>query len=229
MRFLLLFLFTVTFGYFSQAQDNDDIVLDLDSIKNVKTTRYSSINEVGTSVNVAGTLIQKFPGNTVKRNLKIDKPSVSFRTVHGALINPNFFIGGGVGLDFRPNEYFGTRFFYFTFPFFIEMRQYFLSGNFNLFLSERIGGAVHIDSYYNKYYNKGTYSGAFGEFMIGGRYVTAGKKLAIHFGVGYRMQHLQRKVDVQNLSNTGNIISTYANTPEITIKHYVPITIGVTF
>ena len=65
--------------------------------------------------------------------------------------------------------------------------------------------------------------------MIGGRYVTAGKKLAIHFGVGYRMQHLQRKVDVQNLSNTGNIISTYANTPEITIKHYVPITIGVTF
>ena len=97
-----------------------------------------------------------------------------------------------------------------------------------MFFSERVGAAIYIDSYYNKYVNKGSSSGAFGEFMIGGRYVTNGKKLAIHFGAGYRLQHLQRKEDIQGSS--GNAVpTTFANTPVITLKHYIPITIGVTF
>lgn len=208
----------------------EDIVLDVDSIKNIKTTRYSSINEVGVAINVAGTMIQKFPDQTArKNNLQVEKPSIMFRTVHGVLVNPKFFVGGGVGLDFRPNSTYGISYYYFTFPFFLEMREYFLKGNFNLFLSERIGGAVYVDTYFNRVNNKGKYSGAFGEFMIGGRYVIPNKRLAMHFGVGYRLQHLQRKVDVQSLNGSGQIIQTYANTPEITLKHYVPITIGITF
>lgn len=205
----------------------DDIVINLDSIKNIKTTRYSSINEVGIGINVAGKLIQRFPDNTQKRTIEVEKPSFIFRTVHGALINPKLFIGAGTGIDFRPNSTYGTRFYYFTFPFFAEFREYFLSGNFNLFLSQRLGGALYIDSYFNSSFNNGRYSGAFGEFMVGGRYVTSGKKIALHFGAGYRLQHLQRKVDIQDLGS-GNV-QTYSNTPEITIKHYVPITIGVTF
>lgn len=231
MKFLLLLSVLVGCTYYVKAQE--DIVLDLDSIKNIRTTRYSSINEVGTSVNVASTLIEKFPDSKPRKTtLQVEKPSVTFRTVHGALINPRFFVGGGTGIDFRPNNNsgsFGARFYYFTFPFFVEFREYFLKGNFNMFLSERIGGALYIDSYFNKYLNNGKYAGAFGEFMIGGRYVTAGKKLAIHFGVGYRLQHLQRKVDVQSYNSSGQVVQTYANTPEITIKHYVPIVIGVTF
>lgn len=230
MRFSLFLIFILAFGAHLHAQQLDDIVLDLDSIKNIKTTRYSSINEIGTSVNVAGTMLQKFVANTKKTNLQADKPNVSFRTVHGALINPNFFVGGGVGLDFRPNGSVGTHYYYFTFPFFIELREYFLKGDFNLFLSERLGGAINIDSYFNKFFSKGgKSSGAFGEFMLGGRYVTAGKKIAIHFGVGYRMQHLQHKIDIQGNGGSGQPAMTYVNTPEITIKHYVPIMIGVTF
>lgn len=231
MRILILLLAITAFVQQLKAQE--DITLDLDSIKNIKTTRYSSVNEIGTSINVAGTLIEKLPGTNRKITLQTDKPSVSFRTVHGILINPKIFIGAGTGIDFRPNANsgtFGARFYYFTFPFFAEFREYFLDGNFNMFLSERLGGALYIDSYFNKYLNNGKYSGAFGEFMIGGRYVTPGKKLAFHFGVGYRLQHLQRKVDVVDYNkNTGAIISSYANTPEITIKHYVPIMIGITF
>lgn len=225
---ILSFVFVLCCGFF-QLKAQEDIVLNLDSIKNIKTTRYSSINDVGIAINVAGTKIEKLPDYTRKTTLSTDKPSFMFRTVHGALINPKLFIGAGTGIDFRPNSTYGTKFYYFTFPFFAEFREYILDGNFNVFFSERLGGAVYIDSYYNKYLNKGTYSGAFGEFMIGGRYVTSGKKLAIHFGVGYRLQHLQRKVDIQSLSNTGVILQSYANTPEITLKHYVPITIGVTF
>lgn len=205
----------------------DEIVLNLDSIKNIKTTRYSSINEVGIGINVAGTLIQKFPDNTQKRSIETEKPSFIFRTVHGALINPKFFIGAGTGIDFRPNSAFGTRFYFFTFPFFAEFRQYLLNGNFNLFFSERLGGALYIDSYFNSTFNNGRYSGAFGEFMIGGRYVTNSKKFALHFGAGYRLQHLQRRVDVQGIS--GGLPQVFSNTREISIKHYIPITIGVTF
>jgi len=223
-------LFFLFFGFlFFCVQAQDDIVLDLDSIKNIKTTRYASINEVGVGIHVAGKLIQKFPDITKKTTLQVEKPSFIFRTVHGALINPKLFIGAGLGIDFRPNGTNGSRFYYFTFPIFAEFREYFLEGNFNLFLSERVGGAIYIDSYFNSQINKGRYAGAFGEFMIGGRYVTNSRKLAIHFGAGYRLQHLQRKVDIQSLNGSGGINQTYANTPEITIKHYVPITIGVTF
>ncbi len=218
--FLCLFIFVL-------ANAQDEIVINLDSIKNIKSTRYSSINEVGVGINVGGKLIQKFPNNTQKRTLGIDKPDFIFRTVHGALINPKLFIGAGFGIDFRPNGNYGSKYFYFTFPIFAEFREYFLNGNFNLFVSQRIGGAFHIDSYFNNSINKGRYSGAFGEFMLGGRYVTNGKKLAVHFGVGYRLQHLQRKVDIQDLN--GNAGQTYNNVPEITIKHYVPITIGITY
>ena len=51
----------------------EDIVIDLDSIKNIKTTRYSSINEVSANIHVAGKLIQKFPNNTIKKNVGIDR------------------------------------------------------------------------------------------------------------------------------------------------------------
>lgn len=226
MKQLCFLLFVIGFAHFSKAQD--DIVLNLDSIKNIKTTRYSSINEVGVSINLSSKMIQKFPGETKKTKLDIEKPSFMFRTVHGALLNPKFFIGAGTGVDFRPNTTNGIQSYYLTFPFFAELREYFLKGNFNLFLSQRLGGAVYIDSYFNKNFNKGTYSGAFGEFMVGGRYVTQGKNLAVHFGVGYRLQHLQRKVDTQSIVS-GQPVQTYANTPEITIKHYVPVTIGITF
>lgn len=228
MRKLCFFLIALSGAIHAMSQD--DIQLDLDSIKNIKTTRYSSVNEVGIAISVGGKQIDKILGNTRKINLSADKPSVMFRTVHGVLVNPKFFIGGGAGIDFLPNSNAGGRFYYLTFPFFAEMREYLLSGSFNIFLSERVGGAVFVDTYLSKYGigNKGTASGAFGEFMIGGRYVPSGKKLAIHFGVGYRLQHLQRKIDVYSSIN-GLPTQTYANTPEITIKHYVPVTIGITF
>lgn len=204
----------------------EDIVIDLDSIKNIKTTRYSSINEVSANIHVAGKLIQKFPNNTIKKNVGIDKPDFMFRTVHGALIRPSFFIGAGAGIDFRPNGTNGPNYYSFTFPIFAEFREYFLSGDFNIFLSQRIGGAFHIESYIPSSNNKSSASGAFGEFMIGGRYVTRGKKIAIHFGVGYRLQHLQHKVDVVETGINGQY---YHDVPEISIKHYVPITIGITY
>jgi hypothetical protein len=151
--------------------------------------------------------------------------------VHGALINPHFFIGGGAGIDFTPTGNAGNSAvvskYTVTFPLFVELREYALEGNFNIFFSERIGAAFYIDPQLNKFNHKGNSSGAFGEFMIGGRYVTAGKKLALHFGVGYRLQHLQRKVDVQN--HSGLTTQIIPNTPEITIKHYIPVTIGITF
>lgn len=205
----------------------EDIILDLDSIKNIKTTRYSSINEVGASINFSGMMIQKISGDKKKKNIENDKPSMLFRTVHGALINPQFFIGAGTGFDFRPNGTSGSNYYYFTFPFFAELREYFLNGNFRLFMSERLGGALFVDSYYLKYYNKKSSSGAFAELMIGGRYVKPGKNFALHFGLGYRLQHLQHKVDIQ--STSGGNIQIYANTPEITIKHYIPISIGITY
>ncbi|HNI33378.1 MAG TPA: hypothetical protein PK628_10655, partial [Chitinophagales bacterium] len=63
-------LFFLFFGFlFFCVQAQDDIVLDLDSIKNIKTTRYSSINEVGVGIHVAGKLIQKFPDITKKTTL----------------------------------------------------------------------------------------------------------------------------------------------------------------
>ncbi len=212
---------------FSSLRAQEDIVLNLDSIKNIRTTRYSSINEVGVAISVAGTKLLKLLSGTVKTNLGTEKPSVMFRTVHGALINPKLFIGAGLGLDFRPNSPSGVRSYFFTFPFFAEFREYVLEGNFNMFFSERLGGAVFIDSYINSSINRGTYSGAFGEFMIGGRYVPPAKRIAIHFGVGYRLQHLQRKIDVTD--GTGSNVQVFSNTPEISIKHYVPITLGVTF
>lgn len=227
MRVSYLLFLLLCCSHYLRAQD--DIVLDLDSIKNIRTTRYSTINEVGVGINVSGTRIQKFPGNTQKTTLQVDKPSVLFRTVHGALLNPKFFIGAGLGIDFLPNQNGGLRAFSLTFPFFAECREYILEGNFNLFFSQRMGGAIFIDSYRSQQLNSGRYTGAFGEFMIGGRYVTGGKKFALHFGVGYRLQHLQRKVDVQSYNNLGALIQTYSNTPEIILKHYVPITIGLTF
>lgn len=233
MKIRLFFL--LLFASLYAAAQVDDIQLDLDSIKNIKTTRYSSINEVGISISVSGDSIYRFPDNKVKRHASTDRPSVILRTVHGALINPDFFIGGGVGLDFTPTGNFGNAAvvskYYVTFPLFVELREYILDGNFNIFFSERMGAAFFIDPQLNKYSHKGTSSGAFGEFMIGGRYVTQGKKLALHFGLGYRFQHLQRKSDVVDFTKTGSgqIYSTTANTPVISIKHYVPITIGVTF
>jgi hypothetical protein len=222
----LSFLFVFFFS-FSILSAQDDISLDLDDIKNIKTTRYSSINEVGVSISLGGTRIQKLPFQDVKTNLEPEKPNVSFRSVHGALLNPKFFIGGGVGMDFRPSNPTGIRTYFFTFPFFAELREYILDGNFNIFFSQRLGAAVHIDNYFNAAQNRGTSTGAFGEFMIGGRYVPGDKKLALHFGVGYRLQHLQRRTDVQNVLSGNTQI--YSNTPEITIKHYIPVTVGITF
>ncbi len=228
MKKFLLFLFF--FGALRAVAQND-IVLDLDSIKNIKTTRYSSVNEVGVAISIGGTRIYKFSSNTTKDHLGIDKPSVMFRTVHGALINPHFFIGGGIGIDFLPsataNGTVSGSGYKITFPFFAELREYILDGSFNVFFSERMGAAVFIDPQLNKVGGNGKSTGAFGEFMIGGRYVTGGKKLAVHFGVGYRLQHLQRKIDVQN--NIQGTPQTFANTPEITIKHYIPVVIGITF
>ena len=224
MRILLLFIVQLAYVSFVFAQD--DIVLDLDSIKNIKTTRYSTVNEVGVAISIGGTLIQKLPGTTKKDKLKTDKPSVMFRTVHGVLVNPHIFIGGGVGIDFLVSGNTGTSSYTITFPIFAELRQYVLNGSFNLFFSERMGGAVFINPKLNRVGGKGTSSGAFGEFMIGGRYVTGGKKLAIHFGVGYRLQHLQKKIDITDLSVPGGIIR---NIKETTIKHYIPVTIGITF
>ena len=75
-------------NYYVKAQE--DIVLDLDSIKTSGTTRYSSINEVGTSVNVASTLIEKFPtANLVKQPLQVENLLLRFAR-YGALINPRF-------------------------------------------------------------------------------------------------------------------------------------------
>jgi len=222
MKTFLLLLFTAFTSITIFAQE--DIVLDLDSIKNIKTTRYSSINEIGVNISVAVKVINKFPDNTVKEKLEAEKPSMLFRTVHGALLNPHIFVGAGVGIDFRPNNNYGIKYYNFTFPFFAELRQYILSGNFNVFFSERLGGSVYVDSYLNQNNNNGSYSGAFGEFMIGGRYVLPNRKFAMHFGVGYRLQHLQRKID---FSGSGSQF--YTNIPEITIKHYVPVSVGITF
>lgn len=216
-----------TFFCFQLLSAQEELSLDLDAIKNIKTTRYSTINEVGVSINLGGTMIQKLPFQRVKTNLENEKPSVSFRSVHGALLNPKFFIGGGVGLDFRPNNPTGIRTYFFTFPFFAELREYILDGNFNVFFSQRLGAGVHISNFVNTRINQGTATGAFGEFMIGGRYVPGEKKLALHFGVGYRLQHLQRRADVQNVISGNTQI--FSNTPEITIKHYIPVTIGITF
>ncbi len=220
----LLILFAGSFCL--QAQDN--IVIDLDSIKNIKTTRYSSVNEVGVGISLGGKTKQKLPSQTTTINLENEKPGVLFRTVHGALLNPKFFIGAGTGIDFLPNQTAGIRAYSLTFPFFAEFREYILDGNFNVFFSQRLGAAIFIDSYRNQQLNSGKSTGAFGEFMIGGRYVTSGKKVALHFGVGYRLQHLQRRVDVQNIINGGNI-QIFSNTTEITIKHYIPIALGITF
>ena len=225
MKILSFIIVLICCNAYLKAQD--DIVLDLDSIKNIKTSRYSSINDVGVAINVAGKFIQKFPGNTQKTTLNVEKPSVMFRTVHGVLVNPKLFIGAGAGIDFLPSQTGGTRAFSLTFPLFAEFREYILDGNFNVFFSQRLGGAFFIDSYRNQQLNSGRYSGAFGEFMIGGRYVTNGKKVALHFGVGYRLQHLQRKANVQDIQNGNPLI--LSNIPQVTIKHYVPITIGVTF
>lgn len=220
MFILLLIVFVKT--NFAQ-----EIVLDLDSIKNIKTTRYSSINEVGVNINIAGKTINKFPDNTIKNKLAIEKPGILFRTVHGALLNPHLFIGAGIGINFRSNNTYAIKYYYLTFPIFAELRQYVLNGNFNVFFSERLGGGINIDTYANRFGNNGTSTGAFGEFMIGGRYVLSNKKLALHFGVGYGFQHLQRRVDLANVY--GNSSQIYSKTPEITIKHYVPVSIGVTF
>lgn len=222
--FLILFFLCVL----QKSHAQDEIVLDLDSIKNIKTTRYSTINEVGIGISLGGKMFQKLPSQTTKIKLENEKPNVIFRTVHGALIKPSFFIGGGIGIDFLPGNSSGIRSYSFSFPFFIELREYILDGNFNIFFSERLGAAFYIDSYRNQQLNSGKSKGAFGEFMIGGRYVTSGKKLAIHFGLGYRLQHLQRKVSVTNILS-GSTVQIYDNTPEIIIKHYIPVTIGVTF
>lgn len=223
----ILFVVLILFFSAHQIKAQDNIVLDLDSIKNIKATRYSSINEVGVGISLGGKMKQKLPFQTTTIKLENEKPGVMFRTVHGALINPTFFIGAGTGIDFSPNQSNGIRAYSLTFPFFAEFREYILDGNFKMFFSQRLGAAIFIDSYRNQQLNSGKYSGAFGEFMIGGRYVTPEKKIAIHFGVGYRLQHLQRKVDVQSLDN-GNI-KIYSNTREITVKHYIPITIGITY
>jgi hypothetical protein len=45
MRKLCFFLLALSATLHALSQD--DIQLDLDSIKNIKTTRYSSVNEVG--------------------------------------------------------------------------------------------------------------------------------------------------------------------------------------
>lgn len=222
MRFtIFVFLFCFCFRY---VNAQDEFVLSLDSIKNIKTTRYSSINEVGIGIHVAGKRISKFSANPQKRKMDLEKPSFIFRSVHGALINPKFFIGAGVGIDYTAIGNSGNRNSNFTFPIFIECREYFLNGNFNVFLSQRVGAAFFIDSYSQGGYNNGKYSGFFGAIQVGGRYVTSGKKLAIHFGVGYRLQHLQRKLDL--LFNGTGIPN---RTTVITIKHYVPIVLGVTF
>lgn len=226
-NFKLIFCFLICSCIVLVSYAQDDIVINLDSIQNIKTSRYSSINEVGVGINIANKVIQKFEDNTQKQKLDAEKPSVLFRTVHGILINPKLFIGAGTGIDFRVNSTYGTRFYYLTFPFFAEFREYFLQGNFNLFLSQRLGAAIYLDTYFNQSFNNGKYTGAFGEFMLGGRYVTGGKKIAIHFGVGYRLQHLQRKLTLSYISN--GITQSFPNTPEITLKHYVPITLGVTF
>jgi hypothetical protein len=225
MRILSFFITFFCIHFYVNAQN--DIVLDLDSIKNIKTTRYSSVNEVGVAINVAGKFIQKFPGNTQKTTLDVEKPSVMFRTVHGVLLNPKLFIGAGAGIDFLSNQTSGIRAFSLTFPLFAEFREYILDGNFNIFFSERLGAAFFIDSYRNQQLNSGKYTGAFGEFMIGGRYVTNGKKIALHFGVGYRLQHLQRKANVQDIQNGNPLI--LSNIPQIIIKQYIPISIGITF
>ena len=220
--FLFVLFCTAIYGH---AQE--EIVIDLDSIKNIKTTRYSSVNEVGVGVSLGGKTKQKLPSQTNTINLENEKPSVLFRTVHGALINPKIFIGAGTGIDFQPNQNAGIRAYSLTFPFFAEFREYVLEGNFNIFFSQRLGGAIFIDSYRNQQLNSGRYTGAFGEFMIGGRYVTSGKNISLHFGVGYRLQHLQRRVDVQDIRN-GNV-QIFSNTTEISIKHYIPVSIGITF
>ena len=221
------FLLSVVLAIATISYAQDDIVINLDSIKNIKATRYSSVNEVGVGINIANKVIQKFENNTQKRKVENEKPSFIFRTVHGILINPKIFIGAGTGIDFRQNGTYGTRFYYMTFPFFAEFREYFLKGNFNMYLSQRLGAAIFLDTYFNKSFNNGKYTGAFGEFMLGGRYVTGGKKIAINFGVGYRLQHLQRKLTLSYISN--GTTQSYPNTPEITLKHYVPIVLGVTF
>ncbi|MDB5227172.1 MAG: hypothetical protein JWN78_1365 [Bacteroidota bacterium] len=224
MRVLLLFIVLFS-SRFIFAQD--DIVLDLDSIKNIKTTRYSSVNEVGVAINIGGTVIDKLPSHTTKTKQGIDKPSVMIRTVHGILINPKFFIGAGLGIDFLPSGGTTGGSFLVTFPIFAEFREYILDGNFNIFFSERLGGAIFLDKKVNTLSGqKRTSSGAFGEFMIGGRYVPSSKKLAIHFGVGYRLQHLQTKVNFTDTSTPTQVIS---NVKQITIKHYIPVSIGVTF
>lgn len=219
---LLAIMFSCRFIF---AQE--EIVLDLDSIKNIKTTRYSSVNDVGVAINIGGTMIDKLPGNTIKTKLGIDKPSVMIRTVHGILINPKFFMGAGLGIDFLPSGGTTGGSFLVTFPIFAEFREYILDGNFNVFFSERLGGAIFLDKKINTLSGqKRTSSGAFGEFMIGGRYVPSNKKLAVHFGVGYRLQHLQQKVNFTDPASPTFVIS---NVKQTTIKHYVPITIGITF
>jgi hypothetical protein len=84
--FLFVLFCTAIYGH---AQD--EIVIDLDSIKNIKTTRYSSVNEVGVGISLGGKTKQKLPSQTNTINLENEKPSVLFRTVHGALINPKIF------------------------------------------------------------------------------------------------------------------------------------------
>ncbi|HNF50012.1 MAG TPA: hypothetical protein PLF48_11565 [Chitinophagales bacterium] len=228
MRIFFFLLILMLSGFFKSVFAQDDIVLDLDSIKNIKTTRYSTINEVGANINVSGMMIQKLPGTQKKTTLQTDKPGMLFRTVHGALINPNLFIGAGTGFDFRPNGTNGTSYYFFTFPFFAESREYFLNGSFRMFAAQRLGASLYVDSYYLKYYKKTSSKGAFMEILFGGRYVKPGKNFALHFSAGYRFQHLQRKVDVQSVSG-GTNIQIYSNTPEITLKHYIPITIGITY
>jgi hypothetical protein len=224
-NFIFLFVL-ISVAHVCKAQD--DIVLDLDSIKNIKTTRYSSVNEVGVGINIGYKVIFKLPGTTNKTKQDVEKPNVIFRTVHGVLINPKLFIGAGVGVDFLPTNTGGTASnFHVTFPFFAEFREYILDGNFNVFFSERLGVGVSLDQKLNVVSNQSkTSTGAFGEFMIGGRYVPGGKKLAVHFGVGYRLQHLQRKADIVDPSLPTNVIN---GVKQITIKHYIPVTIGITF
>src|SRR4051812_38916378 len=100
MKKFLLFFFILS-ARFVHAQE--DIVLNLDSIKNIKTTRYSSVNEVGVGISLGGQQIDKIPGDKKTTHVSTEKPNVLFRTVHGVLINPHIFIGGGLGIDFIPS------------------------------------------------------------------------------------------------------------------------------
>lgn len=68
MRIFFFLLILMLSGFFKSVFAQDDIVLDLDSIKNIKTTRYSTINEVGANINVSGMMIQKLPGTQKKNN-----------------------------------------------------------------------------------------------------------------------------------------------------------------